>query len=57
VWLGRDGRRISTHDLAGKGRFCVLTGIAGQAWADAVEKVAAEFGIDIVAHVIGPGRE
>ena len=57
MWLGRDGRRISTHDLAGKGRFCVLTGIAGQAWADAVEKVAAEFGIDIVAHVIGPGRE
>lgn len=57
VWLGRDGRRVSTHDLAGKGRFCLLTGIGGQAWADAVDKVAADLGIELVAHVIGPGRE
>jgi 2,4-dichlorophenol 6-monooxygenase len=57
VWLGRDGRRVSTHDLAGKGRFCLLTGIGGQAWADAADKVAAELGIEVAAHVIGPGRE
>jgi 2,4-dichlorophenol 6-monooxygenase len=30
-WLGRDGHRVSTHDLAGKGRFALLTGISGQA--------------------------
>jgi 2,4-dichlorophenol 6-monooxygenase len=57
VWLGRDGRRVSTHDLAGKGRFCLLTGISGQPWADAAEKVAAELGVEVAAHVIGPGRE
>jgi 2,4-dichlorophenol 6-monooxygenase len=57
VWLGRGGRRVSTHDLAGKGRFCLLTGIGGQAWADATDKVAAELGIEVAAHVIGPGRE
>jgi 2,4-dichlorophenol 6-monooxygenase len=57
VWLGRDGRRISTHDLAGKGRFCLLTGIAGQAWADAADKVAAELGVEVAPYVIGPGRE
>ena len=57
VWLGRAGRRVSTHDLAGKGRFCLLTGIAGQAWADAAEKVATDLGIELAAHVIGPGRE
>jgi 2,4-dichlorophenol 6-monooxygenase len=57
VWLGRAGRRVSTHDLAGKGRFCLLTGIAGEAWADAAVKVAADTGVDLVAHVIGPGRE
>jgi 2,4-dichlorophenol 6-monooxygenase len=57
VWLGRDGRRVSTHDVAGKGRFCLLTGIAGEAWADAADKVASDLGVEIAAHVIGPGRE
>jgi hypothetical protein len=53
VWLGdRDGRRVSTHDLAGQGRFCLLTGIAGQPWADAAAKVADELGVPLVAHVI-----
>ncbi|NMH91877.1 FAD-dependent monooxygenase [Pseudonocardia bannensis] len=57
VWLGRDGHRVSTHDLAGKGRFCLLTGIAGEAWADAAVTVGHKLGIEIAAHVIGPGRE
>ncbi|GAA3074312.1 FAD-dependent monooxygenase [Pseudonocardia yunnanensis] len=57
AWLGRDGRRVSTHDLAGKGRFCLLTGIAGEEWADAAAKVAEDLGIELVAYVIGPGRE
>lgn len=36
VWLvGQDGRRISTLDAVGKGKFTVLTGIAGSAWIDA----------------------
>ena len=55
-WLGQGGHRISTHDLAGKGRFCLLTGISGGAWAAAAERAAAALGIDLVAHVIGPGR-
>jgi len=57
VWLGRAGRRVSTHDLAGKGRFALFTGISGEAWAAAAEEVAAELGIELVAHVVGPGRE
>ncbi len=57
VWLGRDGHKVSTHDLAGKGAFCLLTGISGQAWADAATAVAAELGIELNVHVIGPGRE
>jgi 2,4-dichlorophenol 6-monooxygenase len=48
---------VSTLDLAGKGRFCLLTGIAGEEWADAAAKAAEELGVEIVAHVIGPGRE
>lgn len=56
-WLGTSGHRVSTHDLAGKGRFALLTGISGEPWAMAVDAVAQQLGIEIVAHVIGPGRE
>jgi 2,4-dichlorophenol 6-monooxygenase len=56
-WVGADGHRISTHDLAGKGRFALLTGISGQRWATAAQRASATLGIEIAAHVIGPGRE
>ena len=56
-WVGRDGHRVSTHDLAGKGRFAVLTGISGQPWADAAARAAAKLGLEIQTYVIGPGRE
>jgi 2,4-dichlorophenol 6-monooxygenase len=55
-WLGADGHKVSTHDLVGKGRFALLTGISGQRWAEAAREVADELGIEIAAHVIGPGR-
>ena len=48
-WLGRDGHKVSTLDLAGKGRFALLTGIAGEAWA-------SELPPHVDAYVIGPGR-
>jgi 2,4-dichlorophenol 6-monooxygenase len=57
VWLGRGGHKVSTHDLAGKGRFCLLTGIAGEAWAQAAATAGSKLGIEVAAHVIGPGRE
>ena len=39
-WLGTGGHRVSTHDLAGKGRFALLTGISGEPWAAAADAVA-----------------
>jgi 2,4-dichlorophenol 6-monooxygenase len=40
VWLvGRDGRRLSTLDVVGAGKFSVVTGLAGQAWQAAAESV------------------
>ncbi len=42
VWLEHEGRRVSSHDLAGKGRFALFTGIAGSPWADAAEAVGGE---------------
>jgi 2,4-dichlorophenol 6-monooxygenase len=55
-WLGDDGHKVSTHDLVGKGRFSLLTGISGRRWADAAQAVGVNLGIEIAAHVIGPGR-
>lgn len=42
VWLvGTDGRRVSTLDVVGRGRFTVVTGIAGRAWAEAARAIDA----------------
>jgi 2,4-dichlorophenol 6-monooxygenase len=33
AWLvGADGRRMSTLDLVGKGKFSLMTGLSGEAW-------------------------
>jgi 2,4-dichlorophenol 6-monooxygenase len=40
AWLvGADGRRVSTLDVTGKGRFSLVTGLAGQAWVDAAREL------------------
>ena len=58
VWLfdGGSGAQVSTLDIAGRGRFTLLTGIGGEGWVAAAEKLSAETGIAIAAHVIGPRR-
>ncbi|KAJ9148685.1 Phenol 2-monooxygenase [Pleurostoma richardsiae] len=59
AWLDRPtrGKMISTHDLAGKGAFCLLTGHGGDKWKRAVEMVAASTGILIRAYGIGAGLD
>jgi 2-polyprenyl-6-methoxyphenol hydroxylase-like FAD-dependent oxidoreductase len=42
LWLERDGRRISTLDLAG--RYVLLAGAEGAAWADAAKEAGSFFG-------------
>ncbi|MBL8581686.1 MAG: hypothetical protein JNL61_05585 [Rhizobiaceae bacterium] len=55
AWLYRhdNGSEISALDLCGHGRFTILTGPGGEAWAEAAKDVAAELGLGLVAHVIG----
>ncbi len=54
VWLyDGHGAKHSTLDLT-KGGFALLTGLSGQAWADAAAKVAEQLGIKLSAYVIGP---
>jgi 2,4-dichlorophenol 6-monooxygenase len=58
VWVfDKQHREVSTLDIVGKGRFTVLTGIGGEAWVEAARALAAETGLDIAAHVIGPDRD
>ncbi|CAK1363295.1 unnamed protein product [Cercospora beticola] len=51
------GKRISTHDLAGKGAFCLLFGEGGASWGDAAKNITLKTGIPINAHGIGLGLE
>ena len=59
VWLDHavPAMPVSTIDLAGKGRFLLLTGIGGEGWKDAAKAVAAELDVPIVAYSIGYGRD
>ncbi len=56
-WLEQDRRRVSTLDLAGKGRFALLTGIGGEPWRAAAEATTRRTGVEIAVYVIGPGRD
>jgi 2,4-dichlorophenol 6-monooxygenase len=58
VWLfdHDTGAKHSTLDLCGKGHFTLFTGIGGEAWEKAAEKVGPEFGLEIVLRLVGPRR-
>lgn len=44
AWLiGSDGRRLSTLDLVGKGRFTLVTGIAGHAWVKSAQALGLPY--------------
>lgn len=56
AWVYRrdTGAEVSTLDLCGHGRFTLMTGLGGEAWVAAAQEVAAELGLEIATHVIGP---
>jgi 2,4-dichlorophenol 6-monooxygenase len=56
AWLGTrlPGPRVSTLDLAGKGRFAIFTGPGGEAWGEAARSVARDLGLEIACYRIGP---
>ncbi len=56
TWVTRGGRRVSTLDLAGHGRFTLVTGIGGQPWLDAAAELGADLGLAITPVLIGPGE-
>lgn len=54
VWVEHHGIRKSTLDLAGKGRFTLLTGIGGECWRAAAAVVEAAYGLPVDVVSIGP---
>jgi hypothetical protein len=61
VLLG-NGSRIpgpltSTLDVAGKGQFCLFTGIGGEGWKDAADVIKKRFGVAIKVATVGLGLE
>jgi 2,4-dichlorophenol 6-monooxygenase len=54
VWVEQHGVRKSTLDLAGKGKFVLLTGIGGECWKAAAAAVATRFGVAVDVITIGP---
>jgi 2,4-dichlorophenol 6-monooxygenase len=57
AWVGDNTRKLSTLDLAPVTRFTLITGITGDAWAGAADKVGHDLDVPLQAVVIGPGRE
>jgi putative polyketide hydroxylase len=53
AWVQRDGQRVSTLDLLGKG-FTLFTGGAGDAWLAAADSVSESLGVPIAVQRIGP---
>ncbi|MNZ43732.1 2,4-dichlorophenol 6-monooxygenase [compost metagenome] len=58
AWLhDAEGRKLSTLDICGQGRFTLLTGHGGDAWRHAAESAARELGIELVVRRIGLGLD
>ncbi|RDA90638.1 hypothetical protein CP533_6838 [Ophiocordyceps camponoti-saundersi (nom. inval.)] len=55
VWLNKacPTQPVSTIDVAGHGRFVLLTGIGGEAWKEAARRVSASLEVKIDAYSIG----
>ncbi|MFF9204038.1 FAD-dependent oxidoreductase [Streptomyces sp. NPDC014986] len=57
AWVGDNVTKLAMMDLAPYTRWTLITGIAGEEWSGAAEKVAQDLGIPLETVVIGPGRD
>jgi 2,4-dichlorophenol 6-monooxygenase len=53
AWVEKDRRQVSTLDLAGHGRFCLIVGIGGAPWVEGAAAVADELGIELPVFSVG----
>ncbi|PFZ92296.1 FAD-dependent oxidoreductase [Bacillus wiedmannii] len=55
AWLVREGIKVSTLDLVGRGHFTLLCWLQGEDWVNAASKLVTDTGIEINVVQIGPG--
>jgi 2,4-dichlorophenol 6-monooxygenase len=53
AWLTDGERHMSTHDIAGRGRFTLITGIGGEPWAEVVADAVHELRVPVDIRTIG----
>jgi 2,4-dichlorophenol 6-monooxygenase len=53
AWVEHNRRKVSTLDLAGHGRFCLIVGIGGEPWAKAAATISTALGIDLPVYAVG----
>lgn len=56
LWVERDGERLSTHDLFGRG-FVLFTGTDGAEWVEAAAQVADKLSVPLQAFRIGAAAD
>jgi putative polyketide hydroxylase len=52
-WVERNGKRISTLDLFGKG-FILLAGADGSEWVEVAKKLSLTLGVELAGYCLGP---
>jgi 2,4-dichlorophenol 6-monooxygenase len=57
AWVLHERRLVSTLDLVGDGRFALITGIGGESWLRAAERLSEELGVALVGRSVGTGLE
>ena len=53
AWVEKDGQRVSTHDLCGRGRFVLLTGSNDRAWREAARHAVERHRVPVDVISIG----
>ncbi len=53
AWLMRGVPRVSTHDLCGRGRFVLFTGVSDSVWQDAAQAATRRFGVLVAVFTVG----
>ncbi|MFZ9482569.1 MAG: FAD-dependent oxidoreductase [Ilumatobacteraceae bacterium] len=56
AWVTRNGVKVSTLDLGGRGGFTVYTGVGGDAWAAAAAAASSQLGVEVRVVSIGHGQ-
>lgn len=57
AWIEYRGRRMSTLDLVGKGKFLLIAGSGDAGWAVAAQQIATEFDLPLSVVTIGESGE